>query len=244
MPISEVGHAKNVATLAELISIYTSWGAAYAPSNANISLGKLVNKLNDANTVMDDVTAVVADVKTSTNNRETLYKPLASTVSESVNYYKSTGATENNIDDAKGFLRKIRGVRATSVVVDNPATPANEAAVTHSAAQTSYIQRVEHFDGLIETYSNDPLYAPNEAKLTIATLQTYSQDLKDATDKVVADLTSQSSQRINRNKVLYADVSGLCDLASLSKAYAKSLWGASSPQNKQVSKLKFRKEDL
>jgi hypothetical protein len=40
---------------------------------------------------------------------------------------------------------------------------------------------------------------------------------------------------------LYADGTGLVDLALLVKKYIKSLFGADSPQYEQISGLKFRR---
>jgi hypothetical protein len=43
-----------------------------------------------------------------------------------------------------------------------------------------------------------------------------------------------------RNSILYASVSGLVDVALDVKKYVKSVYGASSPQYKQVSKIEFK----
>lgn len=49
-----------------------------------------------------------------------------------------------------------------------------------------------------------------------------------------------SNARITRNAELYADDTGLVDRAGLVKKYVKSLYGADSPQFKQISGLEFR----
>ena len=51
--------------------------------------------------------------------------------------------------------------------------------------------------------------------------------------------TPLSNKRIARDEVLYADGTGLVDLAGLVKKYIKSLFGADSPQYEQISGLKF-----
>lgn len=47
--------------------------------------------------------------------------------------------------------------------------------------------------------------------------------------------------RIVRNDSLYADETGLCDIAAMVKKYVKSLFGADSPEYAQISGLEFRK---
>ena len=47
--------------------------------------------------------------------------------------------------------------------------------------------------------------------------------------------------RIARDKVLYAEGTGLCDIALDIKNYVKSVFGATSPQFKQVSEVRFTK---
>ena len=45
--------------------------------------------------------------------------------------------------------------------------------------------------------------------------------------------------RISRNNLLYKENTGLYDVALDVKNYIKSVFGATSPQYKQVSKIKF-----
>ncbi len=87
----------------------------------------------------------------------------------------------------------------------------------------------------------EPTYAPNETELQISTLQANLGNLKATNTAVVNAYTNFSNARITRNSILYAPTSGLVDIASDVKKYVKSVFGATSPQFKQVSKLEFRK---
>ena len=49
-----------------------------------------------------------------------------------------------------------------------------------------------------------------------------------------------SNARITRNDILYKEKTGIVDIALDVRAYVKSIYGATSPQYKQVSKLSFR----
>ncbi|MBK7393024.1 MAG: hypothetical protein IPI64_06925 [Chloracidobacterium sp.] len=244
MPISEVGHARNISAFEQMISYVTAYGGDYNPSNANISLAKLTNKLNASNTAMDDVMTKVAAYTTAVNVRENAFKPLGPTVTRAVNYYASTGTEDNKVADAKSLNRKVQGKRATPAKKDDPSTPEDESKGSHSASQQSYTQKVEHLDGIIELFKSDGLYNPNENDIKTAQLDALSVTLKSANTGVINAITDRSNSRIDRNEVLYKDGTGLYALAMLVKKYVKALFGASSPEYKQVSKLRFRNEEL
>ena len=57
---------------------------------------------------------------------------------------------------------------------------------------------------------------------------------------VVAAFTPLSNARILRNEILYKANTGLVDITLDTKTYIKSLYGATSPQYRQVSKLEFK----
>jgi len=241
--MSEVGHAKNIQQFQSMISFVTAWGGAYKPSNSQIELANLVAALALADTAMDAVTSNLAVNKTSINDRQNVFKPLGPMVTRSVNYYESTGTADNFVDDAKSLKRKIDGKRASKKPVDDPNTPENEGDAAHSAAQTSYIQRVEHLDNLIAIYQGDALYSPNEADLAVSSLQTFSANMKSATQAVIDSYTNISNARLQRRTTMYSEPTSLYELQKLVKKYAKARFGASSPEFKQISKLKYTKYD-
>lgn len=241
--MSEVGHARNIQNFQSLISFVTGYGGVYKPSNPQIELASLTAALALANTAMDNVTSTLGTNKTAINTRQNVYDPLRVTVARSVNYYASTGAAENSIDDAKSLKRKIDGKRASALPVDDPNTPQNEALNVHSSAQTSYTQRVEHLDNMIAIYQGDPLCAPNEADLTIAGLQTLSTNMKNSTQAVIDSYTNISNARLERTDTMYDGPTCLYNLQKMVKAYVKGLFGPSSAEYKQLSGLKFTKYD-
>jgi len=241
--MSEVGHARNIQNFQSLISFVTGYGGVYKPSNAQISLTNLTAALTLANTAMDEVTAKLGTSKTSINTRQNVFAPLSTTVSRAVNYYASTGAAENSIADVRSLKRKIDGKRASPKPVDNPNTPENEADASHSAAQTSYTQRVEHLDNMIAIYQGDALYIPNEADLTIAGLQALSSSMKAATQSVIDSYTDVSNARITRKNAMYDGSTCLFDLQKMVKAYVRGLFGPSSSEYKQISGLRFVRYD-
>ncbi len=238
MPVNETGHARNVEHFATLISFVGGYGV-YKPSNPAIELVALQAKLGEAQGAIDGVTTAMAPSKMAVNDRENKFAGIRKLVTRVVNSFAASGAASNLIDDAKGFKRKLDGVRAGTLPKDDPNTTEDESAAGNSVSQQSYTQLIEHFDNLIELLSASGTYNPNETELQIASLQALSTDLKAANAAVTAAFTPFSNARLTRNNSLYGEGSGLFDLAGLVKKYVKSLFGADSPEFSQISALKF-----
>jgi len=134
----------------------------------------------------------------------------------------------------------LQGKRAKAIEVPvDPNTPAPD---NISASQQSYDQLIEHFTKLIELLKTpDANYAPNETDLKIATLTAQLAALQAASTNVSTAYTAVSNARLARNKTLYNDKTGLYDITLDVKIYVKSLFGATAPEYKQISKIKFNK---
>lgn len=239
MPINEKGHARNVENFQRLISFVTAYGAIYNPTNPLILLAALNAKLTSANAGLANVSAMLMPYKLAVNEREIAFAPLSKLITRVVNAYAASGTDEKNIADAQTFARKIQGKRATPAVKDNPATPEDESLQSISASQMSYTQRVENLENLLNLLSGDAMYAPNEEELKMITLSAMANDLMTKNNNVINAVTPLSNSRISRNNTLYAKDSGMLAQAALVKKYVKSVFGADSPQFKQISELQF-----
>jgi len=244
--IIETGHAKNVANFEDLISFCVGYGATYNPVNANKKVAALQTKQTAALAAIQTVKTTKTAYDNSTNAREIVFASIKKLSTRIVNALEATTATNQTIDDAKTVNRKIQGKRATStskvaaanaaaVVVPNVAPPVN----TISVSQQSFDSLIDHFAKLIQVVSTEPAYLPNETELKAATLTTLLASLKTANTSVINANTAYSNARIARNTALYAPDTGLVDIAAEVKKYVKSIFGSTSPQFKQVSKLNF-----
>ena len=92
-----------------------------------------------------------------------------------------------------------------------------------------------------EILKAEPSYSPNEIELKITTLTAQLAALKIANTNVTDAYTAVANARIARNITLYKDNTGLYDIAADVKNYVKSLYGISSPEYKELSKIKFTK---
>jgi hypothetical protein len=240
---SETGHAKNVANFDDLNSFVTGYGVAYNPSKASLKLAALLALSTSAKTAINAVNAALPAYSNAVAAREAAFEPLSKTTTRIMNALKATDSSDQVDESAKTLVRKIQGTRATPKKTEEQkkAAAANGKTVVEiSSSQMSYDSRLDNFDKLIKLLTSVTLYVPNEADLKVAALTTLYNDLKAKNAAVVAATTPLSNARISRNTILYKANTGLVDIALDTKTYIKSLYGATSPQYKQVSKLEFK----
>ena len=238
--MAETGHIRNVEHFEMMIAAVQGYGVAYKPSNPLIELPTMQTALAAANAGIDGVTSGLIPWKVKVNVRENEYAGVGKLATRFAAAFAACGATKNAVEDMKGFARKIAGARKKKLVADDPNTPEDESK-GNSVSQRSYTQIAEHLDSMIEMAMNEPLYVVNEADLQIATLQARSAALKTANTGVIVAATPLNNARITRDTALYDDSTGIVERARLSKLYVKSVFGASSPQYKQISGLEFTK---
>ena len=238
---TETGHAKNAATFEDLISFCTGYGATYNPSKAVLKIPAMTTQLTGVNTALQAVKVAKTAYDNATNTRELAFKPLKSLCTKIVNALAATEAAQQTVDDVKTTNNKIQGKRAKTIEKPTAEELAKgaEPIKTSSTSQQSYDKLIDHFAQLIATLTAEPKYLPNENELKVATLNTMLTDLRTKNTAVINATTTLSNARIARDKTLYAEITGLIDVALDVKQYVKSLFGANSPQYKQVSALKF-----
>jgi len=241
-PISETGHAKNAANFEYLISFCTGYGTVYNPSKASIKLTTLNSLLASAKTSLINVNTSLAPYNNALNDREIAFAPLSKLTTRIISALDASNVSKQAVSDAKTIARKIQGRRTSQVlptIPDDPNTPEDESQKTISSSQMSFDLRLQNFEQLIQLLSSQTGYAPNENDLKVTTLTTQLADLKSKNSAAISTLAPLSNARLSRNTVLYAADTGLVDIAAEVKMYVKSVFGATSPQYKQISGLKF-----
>lgn len=240
---SETGHAKNVATLGVLISNIVSYGEAYNPSKPSLTLTALKKLEADANNAVNAVNVAFPVFNLASDAREVAFAPLSPLATRVLNSLKATATSEQVDNGATAIVRKIKGEGAPSSKSDKQkaALAATGTVIpTVSTSQMSFDSRLGNLDKLIQFLATVPEYKPNEVELKVETLTTLSNHLKTDNTAVVNASVALSNARIARNEILYKPLTGLVDVALDAKMYIKSVFGASSPQYKQVSKLAFK----
>lgn len=243
----ETGHAKNISNFEDLISFCIAYGTTYNPANSNIIITALQAKHSAALADIQAVKNAKTGLDNATNLRETIFAPCRTLATRVINALSAVSPSKLTIEDAKTINRKIQGKRSKEIkkilpsgsptLPEGPTEPPDN---TISASQQSYDSLIDHFAKLIETLTAEPLYVPNETDLSVTGLTTLLSNMKAANTGVINATTLYSNARITRDKTLYDESTGLVNTALDVKKYVKSLFGASSPEYKQVSKVKFR----
>lgn len=244
---SETGHAKNVANFEDLISFCTGYGSSYNPSKSSIKVTALNTLFTNAKTALQTVKTAKTSFDNATNSREIIFEPLNKLTTRVINALDATDASEQTVKDAKTIARKIQGKRAVSINQNTTSSteipPAESTSTIQniSASQMSYDSRIDNFNKLITSLTSETLYAPNENDLKLTALNTLLTTFKTTNTAVVNSTTTYSNSLISRNTILYSDNTGLVDIAMEVKKYIKSVFGGTSSQYKQISKLQFKK---
>ena len=238
--VSETGHAKNVANLQDLISFVTGYGATYNPTKNALKLPQLNALATTSQANLADVVIKNTAFNNKVNERVVAFSNLKSLSTRLINALQTTDATTEKIADAKGFNKKLQGVRAKTVTT--PPDPNAPAPATISTSQQSYDQQIQHLAGIISVLQSETTYAPNENDLKIVTLTAKQADLTTKNNAVATAYTNISNSRISRDTTLYGTDTGLLDIASEVKKYVKSVYGATSPQFAQVKGIVFTKK--
>lgn len=237
---AESGHAKNVSNFQVLIEFVTGYGATYNPSKNMLKLPQLLTLKSAAEDALSDVLEKNTNYNTKVNERMDSFSGLKALSTRLINALATTEASTATLDDAKGFNRKMQGKKASPT--QSPVDPNAEAPKSISTSQQSYDNLIEHLAGLKSILAQEPSYTPNETDLKVATVQATIDKLKLKNKEVAKAHTSVSNARIERNAQLYLKDNSLTQTAAEIKKYLKSVFGASSPQFKQVSGIKFTKK--
>jgi hypothetical protein len=244
---TETGHAKIVANFGALISAITAYGAAYNPSKPSITLSVLYGLNENAKNVMKTLNTLLGQASIVIAAREVAFEPLSKLTTRILNALRASDSTQQVDDSVQSLVRKIQGKRATpkKTAEEKAALQAEGKEIKEvSSSQMGFDNRLASFDHLIQLLSSIPQYAPNEEDLKVYTLTNIYNTLAALNTNAVNAEIALSNARISRNEILYKTDTGLVDTAASVKMYIKSLYGATSPQYKQVSGLAFKSEKI
>lgn len=235
---SETGHAKNAANFQSIISFCVGFGASYNPIKDSLKVTALQDLLLSVQNKLDNTKTKKTGFDNATNSRRNVFIDLRSLSTKIVNAYSVSGADQLGINNMKSVNRKIQG----SPSKKNNAQAEDQQPETKqiSNSQQSYDKMIDHFSGIIEILVQNPSYSPNENDLKIISLQDKLLEMKTKNTELIDSYTQYSNAMLERNQVMYNPLSGLLQTAKEVKLYVKSVFGASSPQYKQISGIEFK----
>ncbi|MCX6198590.1 MAG: hypothetical protein NTY88_05130 [Bacteroidetes bacterium] len=233
---TETGNAVNISNFKLLIDKCTGFGATYNPGNTDLTIANMTTKWTAAGAAQDTINTALQNSKQPINAREEMFKPLSKGATRVLNYLNSTSALKGVKKDAKGLADKIRGFGKKKAKPAEGGAPAEEGV---STSHQSYVQRADSVKQLIELLKTVPQYTPNETDLKVTELEIYYGQIKAANDNIGTIIAPVEDARIARDHVLYDEETGIVDLALACKKYVKSVYGATAPETKTVTGIKF-----
>ena len=234
---SETGHAKNVDNLGLLIAIIAGYGDRYKPTKPSILLEALRKMEADGRTAVLAVNDAMPIYSRATIERDSAFAPLGPLVTRSLNSLRASSSSEQTDEAASAIVRKIRGNRTTA----KAAAATDVKVATVSTSQQSYDSVLDNYERYVQYLAATPEYAPNEEDIKLPVLQALAVELRAKNTACNNAKVAIDNARMARNRALYTPLTGLVDVALDAKTYIKSLFGATSPEYKQVAKIDFTK---
>ena len=231
----------------KLIASCIGYGAAYNPSKVSLKVASMQSLLESSVNSLATINQLLPDSTNAINQREILFEPLSALITKVVNASNASDLTNEFQADVKSIAKKLKGVRVspkTPATPDDLSTPENEATFTISSSQMSFDQRIESLFKLIKLLASQAGYAPNEPELKVTALSALHASLVASNTAAINATVPVSNSSIARDKIFYSPETGICDIAQDAKSYVKSVFGASSPEYKQISGLEFKKRKL
>lgn len=240
--INESGPAKNIAAFEQLIAICKTFGSAYNPSKPAMQIAGLELALTEVRSLAEEKRSAKSVLDNSTNSRVIVFRTVSPFSTQLINALEAYGAADETLSDARGFINKLTGRRATEKeeVVATAENPDAKAIKTISVSQLSYDNKLENFARLIAVAKREPSYKPNEEALKTTGLDAKYDELQNSNTEVINSYSEWSKYRILLHEKLYNPITGIVAIANDVKKYTKAIFGATSPQYKQLSAIQFR----
>lgn len=237
---SETGHAKNIANFQDLISFCQGYGTLYNPTKESLKIPQLQELYQLAQEKLNAAKSQKTTFDIATNERRLTFSKLKPLSTKIINAFAVSGADSLAINNAKTVNKKLQGSPSKKTDTTTSKTETETPTNSISTSQQSYDRLIDHFSNLIQVLEQNTIYSPNEEELKLTSLQTKFTDLQNKNTNLINAYTSYSNAMIDRNQTLYNPLSGLVQISKEVKQYVKSIFGASSPQYKQVSGLEFK----
>ena len=230
----ETGMALNITHGIQAVEYLLTYGPDYNPSNPELAIASLETLNTTGQDLLDNSRLKMQENKQEVQARQDVYgdlKPLATRI---LNELEASGAPQATIDKARHYVRKIRGTRIIKI---DPDSTTNHI----SASQTSFTEQIQHFTDLINVLTPCTEYQPNLPELQLTALQAKRSAMQDSNKTVSKTQAVWSTSRIERNKFFNQPVTGYVDTFQSVKQAVKAIFGANSPQYRQLGSLTFRR---
>jgi hypothetical protein len=218
-----------------LIEVVKVFGERYAPPNARLTLPALQQLADAANGGIAQVDRLMPDAIIAVGRRHEAFARLPSLSTRIGGLARVCDIKPAALAQIEELVRKIHGKRHHRV------KPADGDGEGHFAAShRTFTDQIEHLMQLIELVEAQPGYLPSVADLTPPALRLYAGELASYNRMAFTAESALATVRRERNEVLYAPVTGMIDTALAVKEYVKGVFGAASPEFKEVNHIHFQ----
>ncbi|MFC3159646.1 hypothetical protein SAMN05443633_11327 [Chryseobacterium arachidis] len=238
---SETGHAKNIANFQDLISFCKGYGTNYNPVKEELKIPNLEALYQNALLSLEDTYSKKISFNSATNQRAEAFKNLNPLATKIINALAVSETNPIMLNNAKSFNKKLQGTQKTKPQTTIAEEETEQVTKSISTSQQSYNSKINNFSNLIQVLMQSEAYNPNEEDLKVSSLQNKLLNIKDKNTALIIAYTEYSNARILRDQVLYHTTTGLFQTAKEIKQYVKSVFGATSPQYRQISGIQFVK---
>ncbi len=239
---SETGHANNVALFTDLLNICKGFGSRYNPAQKELELSIAELQLKEAEQLQTNLNKVSPPYTTAVARKDKAFAPLDSRVTRALGMFTISKALPGQKRSAETLAKSIRGAGGKKGKPKDTPTEGEETAKDgHSTSRRSMDSRIENLYRLIEVFAESGTYATNEPDLTLPSLTTYADELKNLSEAVVVVERPEADARQFRDAALYTPETGLVDRGLAIKRYIRSAFGTNSPEYQAVRGIQFTK---
>lgn len=238
------GNEQNVTNLGLLITIIKTFGRTYNPPKPSLTIPGLTELLEKGKLEINATNIAEVNYNNALSARSVTFDGYDGLITRSINALRIMDVPAQTLAQAEALVRELRGKRASELLTDEELAAAKaegnptKQVVKHNSTLNSRIENMAKYVLLLESI---PDYKPNEPELTAPALRSKLEDMKFKHELVVSSVAAFDATRLSRDTLLYADNTGLVDNGQNAKKYTKSVFGATSPQYKQVSGIEFKK---
>lgn len=238
------GNEQNVTNLGLLITVIRTFGPTYNPPKPSLTIPGLTELLEKGKLEINAANIAEVIYNNALSARTVAFDGYDGLITRSINALRIMDVPAQTLAQAEALVRELRGKRASELLTDEELATAKaegnptKQVVKHNSTINSRLENSGKYILLLESI---PDYRPNEPELTTPALRSKLEDMKTKHEQVVSSVAALDAARLSRDTLLYADSTGLVDNGQNAKKYTKSVFGATSPQYKQVSGIEFKK---
>jgi hypothetical protein len=236
-------YATMLESLVEMIAFEETLDLAKVDPAPDSTPEALTDLRAEAATLHASVGNSKGDWRTVTLDRATDAGLLASKAAKATALLEAKGASAETIEQARFYVRKLQGKRATPAAVDDPSTPdVDESEQSISASQQSNAAKISTSYEFIDFLEAQTEYAGvNNPELKIAAYRAFVDSVSAKHDASINAQTTLTSNRIKRDKVFFDNPDSILNRAKRLKKAVGGAYGFDSPEYKTINAIPFQK---